>query len=239
MTVAAVLHRANGASISTTFRRTAFGAHDPFAADREIAWEGPDAMSAGRIGFKGLIEVKSYPHIESLIVVEGELTLTAAGQAPLVLSPGSGAVIGQGTELGIQATSRVQLLFCAVASEHSATPGLSPLRAEAEFVPSASLPPAVLLSPPPECRDANAFADDRAQYTAGTWDSTPYERIVRPHRINEFMYLLAGSVRFASPDGSVLALNTGDALFVPKGAPVGWESSERVAKFYVSQDVQD
>ena len=47
------------------------------------------------------------------------------------------------------------------------------------------------------------------------------------------MYLLAGGVRFASPDGSVLSASAGDALFVPQGAPIGWESSERVAKFYV------
>jgi uncharacterized cupin superfamily protein len=56
--------------------------------------------------------------------------------------------------------------------------------------------------------------------------------------VNEFMHLLAGDVRFASPDGSVLSAGTGDALFVPQGAPVGWESSERVAKFYVVQSVQ-
>ena len=30
---------------------------------------------------------------------------------------------------------------------------------------------------------------------------------------------------------------TGDALFVPQGAPIGWESSDRVAKFYVCQSV--
>ena len=54
----------------------------------------------------------------------------------------------------------------------------------------------------------------------GTWDSTPYHRIVRAHRLNEFMYLLDGSVRFAAPDGSVLSAVTGDALFVPQGAPI-------------------
>ena len=32
--------------------------------------------------------------------------------------------------------------------------------------------------------------------------------------------------------------SAGDALFVPQGAPIGWESSERVAKFYVVQDVR-
>jgi uncharacterized cupin superfamily protein len=56
--------------------------------------------------------------------------------------------------------------------------------------------------------------------------------------MNEFIHLLAGGVRFASPDGSVLSASAGDALFVPRGAPIGWESSERVAKFYVVQDVK-
>jgi uncharacterized cupin superfamily protein len=45
-------------------------------------------------------------------------------------------------------------------------------------------------------------------------------------------------VRFAAPDGSVLSASAGDALFVPQGAPIGWESSDRVAKFYVVQSVQ-
>ena len=51
------------------------------------------------------------------------------------------------------------------------------------------------------------------------------------------MHLVAGSVRFAAPDGSMLSMDTGDALFVPQGASIGWESSDRVAKFYVVQAV--
>jgi uncharacterized cupin superfamily protein len=52
------------------------------------------------------------------------------------------------------------------------------------------------------------------------------------------MHLLDGNVRFAAPDGSVLSAGAGDALFVPQGASVGWESSDRVAKFYVIQAAQ-
>ena len=107
-----------------------------------------------------------------------------------------------------------------------------------ELKPSTAPPAETLLGPSPQCRCDNAFTDEQAQCRAGTWDSTPYHRIVRPHRTNEFMHLLAGSVRFASPDGSVLSANAGDALFVAQGAPVGWESSERVAKFYVVQNAQ-
>ena len=235
MTVALVLHRAGGEPLSTAFRRAPFGKDDPFARHREIAWEGPGAMSAGRTCFIGELEIASYPHIETIVVIEGELTLTAAGAAPLVVGPQAGAVIGCGTSLHIQAAARVQFVFCAAACEKPTQRGVFPLHADANFKPSATLPAEVLLGPSPECRSDNVFTDDGAQYLAGTWDSTPYHRIVRPHRLNEFMHLLAGSVRFASPDGSVLTVGTGDALFVPQGTPIGWESSDRVAKFYVCQ----
>jgi uncharacterized cupin superfamily protein len=238
MTVAIVLHRADGAPVSTCFRQAAFGKDDPFAQHREIAWEGPDSMIAGRTSFIGELEVASFPHVETIVVSEGELTLTAADSAALVLGPQTGAVIGCGTSLRIVAESRVQFSFCAAACDKPTKRGIAPLRADADFKPSRSLPPEVLLGPAPECRSDNVFTEDGAQYSAGTWDSTPYHRIVRPHRQNEFMHLLAGSVRFAAPDGSVLSMGTGDALFVPQGAAVGWESSDRVAKFYVVQAVQ-
>ena len=237
MTVALVLHRADGAPLSTSFRTAGFGKDDPFARHREIAWEGPESMAAGRASFIGELEVASFPHIETIVVVEGELTLTAAGAAPLVLGPQAGAVIGCGTALRIQAESRARFVFCAAACDKPTKRGLVPLRADADFKPTATLPAEVLLGPAPQCRSDNVFTDDAAQYLAGTWDSTPYHRIVRPHRLNEFMHLVAGSVRFAAPDGSVLSVGTGDALFVPQGAPIGWESSDRVAKFYVVQTV--
>ena len=60
MTVALVLHRADGAPVSTTFRSAAFGKDDPFSRHREIAWEGPDSMIAGRASFIGELEVASF-----------------------------------------------------------------------------------------------------------------------------------------------------------------------------------
>ena len=58
MTVAFVLHRADDAPVSTAFRRAAFGKSDPFARHREIAWDGPDSMAAGRASFIGELDVK-------------------------------------------------------------------------------------------------------------------------------------------------------------------------------------
>jgi uncharacterized cupin superfamily protein len=237
MTAALMLHRADGAPVSTSFRRAAFGSNDPFARHREIAWEGPGAMSAGRVSFIGEIDVANFPHTETIVVVEGSLSVIAADAAPLVLRRGEGAVIARGTALRIQAATRSLFVFCAAAAELANQAGITPLRADANFKPSNSLPAEILLGPAPQCRSDNVFKDELTGVVAGTWDSTPYHRIVRAHRINEFMFLLDGSVRFAAPDGSVLSAVTGDALFVPQGAPVGWESSDRVAKFYVCQTV--
>ena len=238
MTVALVLHRADGAPVSTSFRRAAFGKDDPFARNREIAWEGRGSMSAGRTSFIGELDVASFPHIETIVVVEGELTLTAAGAAPLVLGRGEGAIIARGTAVHILAGSRTLFVFCAAAAEGPNNSGITPLRADAAFKASTPPPAETLLGQTPQCRSDNVFIDEQAEFRAGTWDSTPYHRVVRPHRLNEFMYLLAGGVRFAAPDGSVLSVGAGDAVFVPQGAPIGWESSDRVAKFYVVQSVQ-
>jgi uncharacterized cupin superfamily protein len=238
MTVALLLHRADGAPVPTSFRRAAFGKDDPFARHRQIAWEGPDSMSAGRVSFIGELEVASFPHTETFVVVDGELSLIAADSAPLMLRRGEGAVIARGTALRILARWRTLFVSCTAAAKGPNTPGITPLRADAAFKPSTPPSAETLLGPPPQCRSDNAFADEQAQYRAGTWDSTPYHRIVRPHRTNEFMHLLTGSVRFAGADGSVLSANAGDALFVAQGAPIGWESTERVAKFYVVQNAQ-
>jgi len=237
MTVALVLHRADGAPLATSFRRAGFGKADPLARNREIAWEGPGSMAAGRAGFVGELEVESFPHIETIVVVEGELTLAADGAAPLVLGPHAGAVIGCGTALRIQAALHTQFVFCAAACEKPTRRGLVALCTNADFKPSKPPPTETLLGPTPQCRSANVFNEDGAQYLAGTWDSTPYHRVIRAHRLNEFMQLVAGSVRFAAPDGSVLSVGAGDALFVPLGAPIGWESSDGVAKLYVCQSV--
>jgi len=237
MTAVLMLHRADGAPLSTSFRRAAFGHDDPFARQREIAWEGPDSMSAGRVSFIGELDVASYPHTEVIVLVEGELRLRTPGAPSLILKPGMGAVVACAAPVRIDAIARSRFVFCAAASAGSDAPRLIPLRADADFKPSTPPPAESLLGPAPQCRSDNVFKDAQGQFLAGTWDSTPYHRIVRSHRMNEFMHLLAGSVRFAGPDGTVLTASAGDAVFVPQGASIGWESSERVAKFYVVQTV--
>ncbi len=243
MTAALLLHRADGGRPSCTFQPAAFGTSDPWAAAREIAWQGPGAMCAGRITLSGEIDVAQHPHTEIWVVVDGELSLRAPGSPARVLGRGEAAVIARGTALQVQVRGRAVVGFCAFEAQ-AGTPaspagpaGITALHAQADFKPSS--PPAahLLLGPTPQCRSDNVFHDEAAAVQAGTWDSTPYHRIVRPHPVNEFMFLLAGRVHFASPDGSVLEAGPGDAVFVPHGTPIGWESRETVAKFYLVQSL--
>ncbi len=238
MTAALVLYRASGTPVSTPFHPGALGASDPFAAVREIAWQGIGGMSAGRLRFEGSVDIARFPHQETLVVVQGELRIDAEGAAPLVIKPDNGVVIATGAAVRITATQPTLAVFCAADCPHPVQPGVFPLVAEANFKPSAnSLPKEILLGEVPTCRSDNVIDESSIGCKIGTWDSTPYHRIVRAHPVNEFMHILDGGVRFAEPDGSVVSVERGDAVFVPLGAAIGWESSERVAKYYVVQTV--
>lgn len=239
MSKAMLLHRADGAPLRTEFRRAAFGTNDPFAGERDIAWQGAGGMSAGRVHLTGDREVGGFPHIETISVVEGRLTLISPGAETLTLEPRQAAVIGRGTQLLFRAGAGATFVFCSVPGDASSLPGLTPLKVDADFKPSSPPPAETLLGPTPDCRSDNVFTDSATGYRAGTWDSTPYCRIIRAHRVNELMHLLDGNARFEAPDGSALTAGAGDVLFVPKGAEVGWDSPNRVAKFYVVQDVVD
>jgi hypothetical protein len=216
MTVALVLHRAGGAPVSTSFRRAAFGKDDPFARHREIAWEGPGSMSAGRLSFIGELDVASYPHIETLVVVEGEVTLTAAGAAPLVLGPQAGAVIGCGTELRIVAESRTRFVFCAAACDQPTKRGLIPLRADADFKAVQAAAGGNAAGPAPQCRSDNVFTDDAAQYRRRHlgFDTVPPDR---PSASPQRVHASRGRQRaFRSADGSVLSVGTAMRCSCPR-----------------------
>jgi uncharacterized cupin superfamily protein len=77
------------------------------------------------------------------------------------------------------------------------------------------------------------FVEEATNLRIGVWDSTPYTRRARPHMLHELMHLLEGSVTLQVADGTHLTVNSGDTVFVPRGAPCAWKSSAYVRKFYV------
>lgn len=237
MTTASIvlLNRADGGALEAGAVAATLSDGDPFVAGRKIMWTGPADMAAGRVDFAGTAETADFPHTETIVVVAGRLGLSVAGAATRDLLPGAGAVLARGTALRLEAAPGTSWVFCSTTGETSVAPGLTELSAQAPLSPSAAPAAELLEGPVPQCRSFNAFIDEAARVRVGTWDSTPYKRISRPHPVNELMHILAGSVGLTGPDGKTVHLGEGDSAFVPQGALCAWESRVDVAKFYVVQ----
>lgn len=227
-----LLARADGSRIATSFNHAALSALDPFGDSRQLAWLGDDGVSAGRVRFSGNTVIEDFPHSETLVVHAGHMVLSSAGQT-LQLGVGASAVIGRGTQLTVQANDHSEWAFCALnLADAPARPGLTFLDPCTLLNPSAAPEPAILIGPTPQCRALNLFDDAATELRIGLWDSTPYTRHGRPHKLHELMHLLEGSVTLQDDQGSDLTVNPGDTVFVAKGAPCAWESTVYVRKVY-------
>ncbi|MEB2517133.1 cupin domain-containing protein [Pseudomonas sp. YuFO20] len=225
-----LLARANGSRVDTPFKQQPLNAADPFTNGRQIAWSGTDGVSAGIVEAGKILDIEDFPHTEVIVVHTGHVTLKTQEQT-LELSVGASVVIGRGTALRIEAQTGTQWAFCAMTTEVT-TPGLTWLDPLAILSPSAAPEQQILIGPTPQCRSRNAFEDATTDLRVGVWDSTPYERHGRAHKLNELMYLIEGTVTLLAPDGSSMTVGTGDSVFVPQGAQCAWKSTRYVRKVY-------
>lgn len=211
----------------------ALGQTDPFGQVRQVAYLGDDGISAGIVQASGEFVVEDYPHIEMLVVHAGRVTLQDEQQT-LELSVGDSVVIGRGTALRVQAQAGSLWAFYAQSqASGERKPGLTPLDPRAALNPSQGPDAQILISPAPQCRSHNAFVDGASNLLIGVWDSTPYTRRARPHKMHELMHLIEGSVTLQLADGVELTVNTGDTVFVSQGTPCAWKSTAYVRKLYV------
>lgn len=225
-----LLARADGSPVVTSFTASPLSAFDPFKNGRQVAYNGADGVSAGLVHTHGTFDSEDFPHTEVIVVHTGHVVLQTEDQT-LQLGVGASAVIGRGTALRILAEANTLWAFCAV-STRAPTPGLTALDPLDMLSPSAPPEPQILIGPTPQCRSHNAFEDDSSNLRIGIWDSTPYERHGRPHKLHELMNLIEGSVTLTAPDGTSVTVNTGDSVFVPQGAPCAWKSTRYVRKIY-------
>ena len=72
--------------------------------------------------------------------------------------------------------------------------------------------------------------------SAGVWDCTPFETVMEPYSVNEFMHVLEGSVSIIGQDGSCETFSAGDSFVIPKGYVCSWKQTEYLRKFYVIFD---
>jgi uncharacterized cupin superfamily protein len=225
-----LLARADGSRASTPMTSAPLSPADPFGTAREIAYLGPDGMAAGVVQASGSFAIADYPQLEMIVVHSGHLTLQTE-DGTLELGRGASAVIGRGTALQIQAQADTLWAFCAQVTDEQ-NPGLTPLDPLAHLAPSTPPDAQILISAEPQCRSKGSYKD-RANVLIGVWDSTPYTRHARPHKVHELMHLIEGCITLHSPEGESLQVNAGDSVFVPKDAPCAWESHVYVRKFYV------
>ena len=226
------LARADGSRVATSFNTGALSALDPFGDTRQLAWMGDDGVSAGLVQFSGETVIDAFPHSETLVVHAGHVLLSSAEQT-LELGVGSSAVIGLGTRLTVRASAGCKWAFCAVdQADAPVCPGLTRLDPYTLLNPSAAPEPQILIGPTPQCRALNLFDDAVTELRVGIWDSTPYARHGRPHKLHELMHLLEGSVTLQDNEGAEVTVKTGDTVFVAKGAPCAWTSTVYVRKVY-------
>ncbi|RON22646.1 cupin domain-containing protein [Pseudomonas lini] len=227
-----LLARADGSRISTPFKAAPLSSIDPFMDGRQVVYTGPDGVSAGIVHTGETLDIDDFPHTEVIVVHAGHVVLQSREQT-LELGIGASAVIGRGTTLRVQPQPGTYWAFCAVSIPTAeSTPGLTALDPLAMLSPSTAPEPQILIGPTPQCRSRNAFEDDATDLRVGVWDSTPYTRHGRAHKLNELMHLLEGSVTLQAPDGTSVTVNPGDTVFVPQGAPCAWSSAKYVRKVY-------
>ncbi|CAN1602219.1 cupin domain-containing protein [Pseudomonas sp. B21-028] len=227
-----LLARADGTPVPTTFTAGPLSAGDPFGAQRRTAYTSPGDITAGVVEASGQFSTDEYPYAEMIVVHSGRVTLQSLGST-LELGPGDSAVIGRGSPLRVEVQGDAVWAFCAdIQNIGERNPGLTLLDPLAALSPSIPPDAEILISSTPQCRSHGMFVEEPTNLLIGVWDSTPYTRRSRPHKLHELMHLIEGSVTLQAADGSELVVNTGDTVFVPKGVPCAWKSTVYVRKFY-------
>ena len=228
-----LLVRADGSQTDTPLKQGALSAGDPFSDAREVAYAGPDGVSAGVVSGGGAWRSEAYPFTEMLVVHKGRVSLRVNGEA-LEASPGESVVVAQGVACQIDAVDGSLWAFCAVSGPAPSTqPALTWIDKRVALAPSAAPEASILIGPAPQCRSHNAYEAPNSSLRIGVWDSTPYARGGRPHKVHELMHLIEGQVTLTGADGDALIVKTGDTVFVPQGASCAWESTVYVRKYYV------
>lgn len=228
-----LLARADNSPVDTPFDTAVLDANDPFSPSRHTAYIAEDGIAAGIVHARGSVSVEHYPFTEMLVVHQGVVTLSSAGRS-VDLEPGQSAVIGRGTALRIDVQGAGLWAFCAATQASGPDkPGVTLIDRSAPLEPSAAPEPSILIGPTPQCRSNNLFEDTASTLRIGVWDSTPYQRGARPHKVHEMMHLIEGEVELRLDDGPSVHVKPGDTVFVPQGMPCAWKSEMYVRKFYV------
>jgi uncharacterized cupin superfamily protein len=175
--------------------------------------------------------ISAQPADEFVIVSEGAIAFTQ-GERTLTLSAGSSAVIPRGASFSWATQAPASVIFMRYLGGQGTDGAIVPIDGAPQLAPSGAPLAELLLTPTPQCRNQTDYRSPDAQFTCGTWDSTPYHRIAMRYPHYELMHLLEGSVTFVDETGRTATFSRGDIFLVEQGARCSWESLEQVAKVY-------
>ena len=96
-----------------------------------------------------------------------------------------------------------------------------------------------LVSGSPTQRGHTYFSTSSDRLTAGVWDAPAHVEQRDAYSVDEFMFLLEGSLGIENEDGSKQTFHAGEACFIPNGAVLQWQQSEYLRKFWVIHDNPD
>ena len=96
--------------------------------------------------------------------------------------------------------------------------------------------PATLLSGTPVQRGHVYHEDATTGLMVGVWDCTAMTGKFEPYEVNEFMFLLEGSLTIVGGNGDEVTVNAGEAFVLPKGLPCTWKQESYVRKYFMIFD---
>jgi hypothetical protein len=79
----------------------------------------------------------------------------------------------------------------------------------------------------------NYFTDRTGQLTSGVWECTPCTSQINSYPVDEFCYILSGTVVITDVEGNAETFKAGDCFVVPKGTKCTWHMPETTRKYYV------
>lgn len=82
----------------------------------------------------------------------------------------------------------------------------------------------------------NYFTDGTGKLTSGVWECTPCTTQIDSYPVDEFCYILKGSVVLTDGDSRSDTFREGDCFVIQKGMECTWHMPETTRKFYVIFD---
>jgi uncharacterized cupin superfamily protein len=84
----------------------------------------------------------------------------------------------------------------------------------------------------------NYFTDRTGQLTAGVWECTPCTSKIDSYPVDEFCFILSGTVVLTDASGHAETFRSGDCFVVSKGLECTWHMPETTRKYYVILDAK-